>query len=74
MATSMTKIWKLDTLVDIMTAYNMLPYIVPVRLISRPSLSKNDNFQPKSAFRSDSPISEGHISKTVGARKNLTTY
>ena len=74
MATGRTKIWKLDTLVDIMTAYNMLPYIEPVPLISRPLLSKNDDFDTKSAFRSDSPTSEGHISKTVGARKNLTTH
>ena len=72
MATGMTKIWKLATMVDIMTAYNMLPYIVPVPLISRPLLCKNDDFRTKSTFRSDSPISEGHIPKTVGARKNLT--
>ena len=71
MATGMTKIWKLDTMVDIMTAYNMLPYSVPTSLISRPLLCKNDDFQTKSPFRSDSPISEGHIPKTVGARKNL---
>ena len=71
MATGMTKIWILDTMVNFMTAYNMLAYIVPVPRISRPLLSKNDDFQTKSAFRSESLISEGHISKTVGARKNL---
>ena len=39
-----------------------------------PLLSKNDDFQPKSVFQSDSLILEGHISKTVGPRKNLTAH
>ena len=71
MATGGTKIWKLDTMIHIVTAYNLQPCIVIESLIRRPLLSKNDEFQTKSAFRSDSPILS-HISHTIKARKILT--
>ena len=64
----------MHTAVDMISANKMLVYSVAIALIRRPLLGKNGDFQQKSAFRSDSPSSGGHISKTVGARKNLTAH
>ena len=64
----------MHTAVDMISANKMLVYSVAIALIRRPLLGKNGDFQQKSAFRSDSQSSGGHISKIVGARKILTTH